>query len=623
MSNWDIEKINNSTTSTNADGSKSIWNYQPDQSNVDAEGNFEPDAFDKGFTDYVGSTLKNILPSTVKFGKDIITPILHPIETAKSIGALGQGLLGLVQEGEQPNEDVARAVGEYFSKRYGGMENIAQTFRDDPVGFLSDVSIILTAGTSLAVKSPALAGQVTTNIQNIAKAIDPVRQGANLVKNTAPVINNAPSILSGGKLDKTITQYTGKGIANVQGALTGVGSKNFTIAYLTGSNRFTPDGAKNQKNWTEAINNKGGTADKIVSETNRLIKELNTNNSKNYVDGKTGLKLNEINVPVSVIENLANDLRISFNAKDGSGLSSLSKVGQANLKQIEKIIKDVIKNSKTVDGVKVISLESLDILKKRIQAEYPTGFNIGDTGIPSTDIANKVKDIIIQQSPEYAKVMENFELAKSLQKDLMQQLSIKRNVADHVTLTRLNQALSDGLPNISGKKYDALNRLDDGTLAPLVSGSSLSNWTPTNQFRGAILPSAMTYGLMSGGADGMGIVTALPYIVASGTVSSPKIQGLLSNVAGQGSGLLSQNINLASPFVNSSSKALNMAGRINEEINNPDNYMDLDDYLKNNKNGKFEKGINNGGDGGLDEGIPVIEIRPSKDDNAGKWNLVE
>ena len=88
------------------------------------------------------SAAKNLGPSAAQFGKDIVQPFIHPIQTVKDLGALGQGIYGLFIPGEQANEDVARAVGEYFADRYGGIDNIKRTFASDPVGFIADATVI-------------------------------------------------------------------------------------------------------------------------------------------------------------------------------------------------------------------------------------------------------------------------------------------------------------------------------------------------------------------------------------------------------------------------------------------------------------------------------------------------
>ena len=84
--------------------------------------------------------VKNIPGSAIQYGTDIAVALSDPIGTAKSIGQLGAGIVQLLIPGEQANEQQAKAVGQYFANRYGGMENLKRTIATDPVGFLGDVA---------------------------------------------------------------------------------------------------------------------------------------------------------------------------------------------------------------------------------------------------------------------------------------------------------------------------------------------------------------------------------------------------------------------------------------------------------------------------------------------------
>ena len=117
--------------------------------------------------------LYNLPSSTLQLGKDIVQPIIAPVEFLKSTYSLGKGVVELAIPGEQPDEKTAKAVGEYLANRYGGMENIRDTFAEDPAGILADAAMLLRGGGALATKVPGLtqAGQV---ISEVGKKIDPV-----------------------------------------------------------------------------------------------------------------------------------------------------------------------------------------------------------------------------------------------------------------------------------------------------------------------------------------------------------------------------------------------------------------------------------------------------------------
>ena len=84
----------------------------------------------------ITETISNIPSSALQLGKDIIEPILSPIETAKNLQTLGQGLvekalvpstIGGVDFGETQNEEVVDAVGQFINERYGSVDAFKAT----------------------------------------------------------------------------------------------------------------------------------------------------------------------------------------------------------------------------------------------------------------------------------------------------------------------------------------------------------------------------------------------------------------------------------------------------------------------------------------------------------------
>ena len=113
---------------------------------------------DQGGGDFsVSEMVSNIPSSAVQLGKDIIAPILSPIETAKNLQSLGQGLvekampstINGVDFGKTQGEEVVDAVGQFFAERYGSTSAIKNTLEQDPAGVVSDVIGIVTGGIGL------------------------------------------------------------------------------------------------------------------------------------------------------------------------------------------------------------------------------------------------------------------------------------------------------------------------------------------------------------------------------------------------------------------------------------------------------------------------------------------
>jgi hypothetical protein len=94
----------------------------------------------------LGGFAGNVVKSSGKLVGDLANTVLHPIDTAKSIVGLGSGIIQLAIPGEQGNEKLARAVGQFYLDRYGSMDKIKNTIYSDPAGFAMDVSTVLGLG---------------------------------------------------------------------------------------------------------------------------------------------------------------------------------------------------------------------------------------------------------------------------------------------------------------------------------------------------------------------------------------------------------------------------------------------------------------------------------------------
>lgn len=137
-------------------------------------GNQDQDSVDFSFTE----TIRNIPGSAVQLAKDIYHPIRHPIDTAKSLQTIGQGLIEKIipdvgEFGPTENEKVVDAVGQFIKDRYGSINAFKTTVQNDPVGALADFSIVATGGGTALAKTGKFA-KVAKTIQAVGKAIEPI-----------------------------------------------------------------------------------------------------------------------------------------------------------------------------------------------------------------------------------------------------------------------------------------------------------------------------------------------------------------------------------------------------------------------------------------------------------------
>jgi len=144
---------------------------------------------------YFKQTLKNVPESALGVGKSIIEPIMHPMETVKNIGTLGVDMLRKTWPGQMleksigvpTRENSIDTLGQAYKDRYGGLPNIAESFKTDPVGVAMDASTLLTGGGSALSKTGKLA------------QLRAVEKTGGAIKKTGELVNPVNAALSAAK----------------------------------------------------------------------------------------------------------------------------------------------------------------------------------------------------------------------------------------------------------------------------------------------------------------------------------------------------------------------------------------------------------------------------------------
>lgn len=128
----------------------------------------------------------NIPSSGMQFMKDMVYPIMNPVDTAKSLYNIGAGGVQKLIPGEQEQEKYFNQAAQMYSDRYGDWEKFKQTAMQDPVGVLSDVAGVAMGG-GAALKGAGTAGKLSAvqkagnAVGKLGTALDPM----NLAFNTA------------------------------------------------------------------------------------------------------------------------------------------------------------------------------------------------------------------------------------------------------------------------------------------------------------------------------------------------------------------------------------------------------------------------------------------------------
>ena len=156
-----------------------------------------------GFAKNVGSSLKSN-------AGDVASAVLDPVGTVKAVGQAG---LGAIQKqipggegGEWNYEHVADAVGDYYSDRFGNLDDTAY---EDPVGLLMDGAFGIGTAAKLAATGSKIAGATSaanaaTKVGKIADSVDPINIAAGAVG------RGAANLAGGTDRARSITQKNTK-----------------------------------------------------------------------------------------------------------------------------------------------------------------------------------------------------------------------------------------------------------------------------------------------------------------------------------------------------------------------------------------------------------------------------
>lgn len=170
---WDDEKTGG--------GSSIVWDNEKPASPPNPSS-------EMSWGDVAVNALANTPKSAIEYGKNILTPLIHPIDTLQGIEKIAEGAKTKLFGG-QPDQNTASldAFRSMLADRYGGYENIKRTIANDPVGALADASTVFTGGGSMAAKLPGIAGKVGQAAATAGRIAEPV----NLVKRTVGAAANA------------------------------------------------------------------------------------------------------------------------------------------------------------------------------------------------------------------------------------------------------------------------------------------------------------------------------------------------------------------------------------------------------------------------------------------------
>lgn len=453
----------------------------------------------ESWSDVPLAAIQNAPASAAKFATDLVHPIMHPVETATGLKNLALGVAEKTgMKSGTENVPYADAVGQFFSDRYGGMENFKQTMAKDPVGFAADLSMLLTGGASAAARVPVVGAKAAEVASTAARLVDPLT----LVGKTAQGAGKVASEIIGG-----VGTHTG-------------------AEPLRAAARAGYEGGEGARAFQENLRG-AGAAEDVVTEARGALAQIRKERGEVYREGMAGIGKD----PTILNFDKIDDALVNISGVKVYKGQNISPKTQAIREEIGTAIKDW----KALDPAEFHTVEGLDALKQKVG-------DIRDAaayGTPERVVADRayhaVRKTIIDQAPEYAKVMKGYEEASKQIKEIEKTLSLNPNASIDTALRKLQSVLRNNVNANYGKRAELAEVLVNAgapNLMQKLAGQALSSWTPRGL--GKISASlgaeilAMSAGHMAAGPAG--VLTAgatLPFM-------SPRLMGELSYYTGKG-----------------------------------------------------------------------------------------
>jgi len=447
--------------------------------------------------DFLRETLGNVPRSAMELAEGLAQPFLHPIQTAQSLGEVGAGVLAKVGIGDG-DETAANAVGEFMAERYGGVDNLLNTIKTDPVGFMADASVLLTAGGGLAARLPGIAGRVGQAAATAGRVVDPIANTARLGMTAgraagavaAPLFTNALGLATGAG-GRAVGEAARAGYAG--GPLNDV-----FLAHMRGQ----------------------APVEDVVAVARDALRNMASERSAAYQAGIQGTAAATQTIPFTDIDRAVSAVR-------GRGFFGTQPINPAAA-QAWGELDDLVTTWRGLDPQQYHTPVGFDAMKRAV-GSIRDGLPYGTPGRGAADaVYNAVKKEIVDQVPKYARVMRDYERASSGLQELEKTFSLGNKTAIDTSMRKLQAIFRNNANTNYGRRAELGARLvDSGAtgLNEMLAGQALSSATPRG-LQGALA-----------GAGWFGLALSNPTALPALAATSPRLVGEAANAAGRVGGV--------------------------------------------------------------------------------------
>lgn len=446
-----------------------------------------------GSSELAQEAVKNIPGSAVEFGKNLVQPFIHPVETAINLGNIGKGVLQKL--GIMSGDDAtpyADAVGKFLMDRYGSGEAIKRTIATDPVGIAADVSMVLSGGGTAAARAPGVVGRIGELATTVGRTIDPLTAVGATVK-------------AGGAV-------ASEGL----GLTTGTGGEAIRTAARAGA-----EGGEAGRAFRENMRGQA-PIEEVVTDARAAVAKLKTERGDIYRK-----EMAKLGADKTVLDFADIDRAVDNTVQKFKGVST-----SLATEKIQKSIRTEVELWKLRDPAEFHTAEGFDALKQiigdiRDKTQYGTPERLA-----ADKVYQAIRKTITDQVPEYGRIMKGYEEATAAIKEIEQTLSVNPKARIDTALRKITSALRDNVNTNYGRRKELvafLARSGATHLLEKIAGQSLKSATP----RGLSGISAITEGAGAATALAAGHPAVATTLAGLAAVSSPRLVGEAAHLAGR------------------------------------------------------------------------------------------
>jgi uncharacterized protein YaaW (UPF0174 family) len=478
--------------------------------------------------------VSNLGPSAYKQGEGLVSAVLSPIDTLKTLGKLGGGAAlnimpdkareiatSIFTNPQSAKEamDLASSVGGEYATNYGTLEGFKQKLASDPVGVLADLSTLFYGGGAV-VKGAGLT-KTGGAISKVGSAIDPLNIVTapiripieSSLKKTMPAAQTANAVR-----DANIASAQAAGYTLTPGSITPTG-KNILAERVAGKTNLEQLASVKNQTVTDRLVRESLGLPESAPLTSSHMKDIRTTE---YNKGYEPIKqVGQVPTDPKFVDDLVN---------------IESKYVGANASFPGAIPPDVEKLIKTYTVDKFDSKDAINA-SRTLRDEASANFRKGENAVAKAqlDVANALENqierhLINTGRPDAHTILEQFKLSR-------QRMAVSHTVEN---------AIREGSGSVDAKKLAGMLQRGDYMTGELKTAAEFANVFPRvsnmpsqigTPAAGSVLGQGLFAGTAAGGVGSMyggvtGGLTGAAIGLAPSVISSGMRRYLLSN-AGQ------------------------------------------------------------------------------------------